>query len=76
MAANKKDFIEKDRYLIFYSLRGRGRSNSRSRYLVLWLLETLTGQQKLYGTGLLTQKERFYHSLSVLSKAGCIGGFV
>jgi len=32
------------------------RSCSRSRHLVLWSLETLTGQQKFYGTELVTQK--------------------
>jgi len=48
----------------------------RSRHLVLWLLGTLTGQQRFYGTGLVTQKRRYYHSLNVLSEAGCIAGFV
>jgi hypothetical protein len=30
------------------------RSSSRSCHLVLWLLETLTGQQRFYGTELVT----------------------
>jgi len=30
------------------------RSSSRSHHLVLWLLGTLTGQQRLYGTRLVT----------------------
>jgi hypothetical protein len=29
----------------------------RSRHLVLWSLGTLTGQQRFYGTGLITQRE-------------------
>jgi hypothetical protein len=48
----------------------------RSRHLVLWLLGPLTGQQRVYGTRLVTQKERYYHPLSVLPKAGCIADFV
>jgi hypothetical protein len=36
-------------------------SSSRSRHLVLWSLGTLTGQQRFYGTRLVTQKERCYH---------------
>jgi ABC-type iron transport system FetAB permease component len=58
--------------LFFYGKK----SCSRSRQLVLWSLGTLTGQQRFYGTGLVTQKERWYHPLSVLPKAGCIAGFV
>jgi hypothetical protein len=42
----------------------------------IMLLGTLTGQQRLYGTGLVTQKKRYYYLLSVLSKVGCIAGFV
>jgi len=48
----------------------------RSRHLVLWLLGTLTGQQRFYGTGLVTQKGRYYHPLNVLHEVGCIAGFV
>ena len=48
----------------------------RSRHLVLWSLGTLTGQQRFYGTRLITQKERYYHPLSVLPKADCIADFV
>jgi hypothetical protein len=48
----------------------------RSRHLVLWSLGTLTGQQRFYGTRLVTQKGRHYHPLSVLPKAGCIADFV
>jgi hypothetical protein len=48
----------------------------RSRHLVLWLLGTLTGQQRFYGAGLVTQKGRYYHPLNVLPEAGCIAGFV
>jgi hypothetical protein len=45
----------------------------RSRHLVLWLLGTLTGQQRFYNTRL---KGRYYHPLSVLPKAGCIVDFI
>ena len=38
------------------------RSCLRSRHLVLWSLGTLTGQQRFYGTGLVTQKEKYYNS--------------
>jgi hypothetical protein len=48
------------------------RSCLRSRHLVLWSLGILTGQQRFYGTRLATQKERYYHPLNVLPKAGCI----
>jgi len=48
----------------------------RSRHLVLWSLGTLTGQQRFYGTGLVTQKGRYYHPLNVLPEAGCIAGFI
>jgi hypothetical protein len=51
-------------------------SSSRSRYLVLWSLETLTGQQRLYGMRLVTRRGRYYHPLSVLPEADCITGFV
>ena len=51
-------------------------SCSRSRHLVLWSLETLTGQHRFYGMRLVTQKERCYHPLSILPEAGCIAGFV
>jgi hypothetical protein len=51
-------------------------SSLRSRHLVLWSLGTLTGQQRFYGTGLVTQKERCYHPLSILPKAGCIADFI
>jgi len=44
--------------LFFYAKR----SCSRSHHLVLWSLGTLTSQQRFYGTGLITQKERCYHS--------------
>jgi len=39
---------------------------SRSRHLILWSLETLTGQHRFYDTGLVTQKGRCYHPLCVL----------
>jgi hypothetical protein len=48
----------------------------RSRHLVLWLLGTLTGQQRFYGTRLVTQKGGYYHPLSVMPKADCIADFV
>ena len=48
----------------------------RSRHLVLWSPGTLTGQQRFYGTRLVTQKGRHYHPLSVLPKASCIANFV
>jgi hypothetical protein len=48
----------------------------RSHHLVLWLLGTLTGQQRFYGTRLVTQKGRYYHPLNVLPEADCIAGFV
>jgi len=38
-------------------------SNLRSRHLVLWSLETLIGQQRFYGTRLVTWKRRYYHPL-------------
>jgi len=53
-----------------------GWSCLRSRHLVLWLLETLTGQQRFYCTGLVKQKGRYYHPLNVLHEAGCIADFV
>jgi len=43
---------------------------------VLWSLETLTGQQRSYGSGLVTQKEMYYHPLNVLPEADCIAAFV
>ena len=46
----------------------------RNRHLILWSLGTLTGQQRFYGTGLVTRKGRYYHPLSVLPEAGCIAG--
>jgi len=48
----------------------------RSRYLVLWSLETLTGHHRFYGTGLVTQNERYYHPLGIMSGVGYIAGFV
>jgi len=47
----------------------------RSRYLVLWSLGTLTGQQRFYGTRLVAQKGRYYQLLSVTPKTGCIADF-
>ena len=49
-------------------------SCSRSCHPVLWFLGTLIGQQRFYGTGLVTQKGRCYHPLSVLPEASCIPG--
>jgi hypothetical protein len=46
--------------------------SSRSRHLVLWLLGTLTGQQKFYSTGLVTRNGSYYHPLSVLPEVDCI----
>ena len=51
-------------------------SSLRSRHLVLWSLETLTGQQRFYVTELVTRKGRYYHPLGVLLETGCIVGFV
>jgi hypothetical protein len=48
----------------------------RSCHLVLWSLETLTGQQRFYGTRLVTQNIRYYHPLNVVPEVGCIAGFV
>jgi hypothetical protein len=56
-------------------LRGE-RSCLRNHLLVLWSLETLTGQHRFYGPRFVTQKERYYHPLSVLPKVDCIVGFV
>jgi len=50
-------------------------SCSRSRHLILWLLGTLTGQQRFYGMRLVTRKGRHYHPLSVLPEANCIAVF-
>ena len=47
----------------------------KSRHLVLWLLWTLTDQQRFYGTRLVTQKRRYYHPLSVVPEVGCIADF-
>jgi hypothetical protein len=41
----------------------------KSRHLILWSLETLTGQHRFYGT-------RYYHLLSVLHEVGWIASFV
>ena len=35
----------------------------RNRHLVLWSLETLTGQQRFYGTRLVTQKKKILSPL-------------
>jgi hypothetical protein len=51
-------------------------SGLRNHYLILWSLEILTGQQRFYGTGLVTRKERYYHALSILPEASCITGFI
>jgi len=48
----------------------------RSRHLVLQSLGILTDQQRLYGTGLITQNRRYYHPLSVLPKVDYITGFI
>jgi hypothetical protein len=48
----------------------------KSRYLILWSLEILSGQQRFHSMGLLMRKERYYHPLSVLPKVVCIVGFV
>jgi hypothetical protein len=47
-----------------------------SRYLVLWSLGTLTSQHRFYDMRLVTQKERYYHPLSVLPEIGYIASFV
>jgi hypothetical protein len=44
---------KKNRFLASGSFRGK-RSCLRSRHLVLWSLGTLTGQQRFYGSGLVT----------------------
>jgi len=77
IAAALKNYLlfEKNEFLASYSLMGNDLC-LRSRHLVLWSLGTLTGQQRLYGTRLVTQKGRYYHPLSVLPKAGCIADFV
>jgi hypothetical protein len=62
-------------FLASYFLMGNGLV-LRSRHLVLWSLETLTGQQRSYGSGLVTQKRRYYHPLNVLPEADCIANFV
>ena len=51
-------------------------SSLRSHHLVLWSLGTPIGQQRFYDTGLVTQKGRYYHPLSVPLEADCIAGFV
>jgi hypothetical protein len=66
---------KKNRYLASCFFRGNW-SCLRSRHLVLWLLGTLTGQQRSYGSGLVTQKGRYYHPLNVLPEADCIGDFI
>ena len=52
------------------------RSSSRNDHLILWLLEILTDQQKLYDTKLVMQKKRYYHPLNVLLEIGHIASFV
>ena len=44
--------MEKNRFLASCSFRKK--ACLRSRHLVLWSLGTLTGQQRFYGTGLVT----------------------
>jgi hypothetical protein len=51
-------------------------SCSMSRYLILWSLKTLTGQQRFYSMGLVTRKEGYYHLLSVLLETSCITSFI
>jgi C4-dicarboxylate-specific signal transduction histidine kinase len=36
----------------------------------------LTGQQRLYDIGPVTQNKGYYHSLSIIPEVGCIAGFV
>jgi len=45
--------LEKNGFLASCSLMGNGLC-LRSRHLVLWSLGTLTGQQRFYGSGLVT----------------------
>jgi len=51
-------------------------SRLRNRFLVLWPLEILIGQQILYSMGLVTHNERYYHPLNALPELHCIAGFV
>jgi hypothetical protein len=48
----------------------------RSRHLILWSLEILTGQYRFYGMRLITQKRIYYHPLNVLLEVGCIANFI
>lgn len=48
----------------------------KSRYLILWSLGILSGQQRFHSMGLLMRKERYYHPLSILPEIDCIIGFV
>ena len=68
---NKSSFIEKEQISSILFFYGKI-SYLRSHHLVLWSLGTLTGQQRFYGSGLVTYKGRYYHPLNVLPQAYCI----
>jgi hypothetical protein len=44
--------------------------------LNIMVIENPTGQQRFYGTKLVTPKERYYEPLSVLPEISCITSFI
>jgi hypothetical protein len=71
-----KNFLNVKKTEMLHLVLGEKRSSLKSCHQVLWSLKVLTSQRRLYGMELVIRKGRYYHLLSVLSKAGCIASFI
>jgi hypothetical protein len=71
-----KIFYEKELISGILFFTGEKKSCLRSHRLLLWSLGTLSGQQRFYGTRLVTRKRRYYQPLSLLPEIVCIAAFV